>query len=147
MATADAVLLGVWVGDALGDAVVLGGVLEGGAVVGGAVVGGAVVVGGLVGEVGSVVGGAVGIPPCRTTTWFPGAKLTSLVHSPAGAVEPASAVIVTLPPPGIFPELWLKVIQEFCETALHEIGAVPELRSRMETLSGSAERWLTLTKK
>lgn len=119
----------------------LGGVVVGAAVGGVVVVG--VVVGGLVGE----VGGAVGVPPCRTTTWFPGAKLTWLVHNPAGAAELASAVIVTLPPPGILPELWLKVIQELCGTALHEIGALPELRSKMATLSGSAERWLTLTKK
>ena len=52
--------------------------------------------------------------------------------------------MVRLAPPARVPELWLRLIQESCGRALHEIAAVPELRSKIETLSGSAERWLTL---
>ena len=101
-------LLGVALGPAGGvvDGAPVGAVAEGVAdAVGGAEEGG-VLGGAVVGDVlGGVVGGAVGMPPCRTTTWFPGAKATWLVHWPAGAAELASAVIVRLAPPARVPEL------------------------------------------
>ena len=143
------VLVGAAVAVAVGE--VVGAAVVGAAVVDGSVVGGVVgavdVGGALVGVAVGEVGGEVGSPPCSTSTWFPGAKLTWLVHWPPGAAAVAFAVIVELPPAGMLPELWLSVIHEFCGVALQAIGLVPALRNRIETLLGSAERWLTLTKK
>lgn len=79
-------------------------------------------------------------PPCSVTTAPPGEKVTVLVHSPAGAALVAVAVMASDWPPASVPELWLSVIHESCVTACQAIGVLPELRSTIATLFGSAAR-------
>jgi hypothetical protein len=91
---------------------------------------------------GALVGALDGIaaPPCTTTTAPPGAKVTLLVHRPGGAAAVAVAMIAMDSPPRNVPALWLSVIQESWTTAVQATGVLPELRSTMVTLFGSAAR-------
>ncbi len=70
-----------------------------------------------------------------------------LVHAPDGAALVTLATIACDRPAASVPERWLNAIHESCTAALHAIGTVPVLRSRIVTLCGSASRWLTLTMK
>jgi hypothetical protein len=82
------------VGVGVGVGVVDGGGLDGVLEAGGAVLGGAEPVGGVAVE-----------PPCRVTTTPPGAKVTVLVHCPAGAALVAVAVTAADRPGASVPEL------------------------------------------
>jgi hypothetical protein len=134
----------------------VGAVDVGGCVVGGDV-GSEVVGGGVVGldgapppepppepgEVGPVV--PTGTPPCSVTTIPPGLNTIRAVHRPLGAAEVAVAVTSRLCPGASVPELWLSTSQGTEGDADQDSGPVPVSRKRICTLSGSAERWLTLT--
>jgi hypothetical protein len=95
---------------------------------------------------GTLLGGGVSeAPPWIVSTVPPGSKVIWLVHGPAGAARVAVAVTVRDCLASKVPELWLSAIHEFCVVAVHEIDAEPLLRSRIVTVFGSLECWLTLT--
>ena len=88
-----------------------------------------------------------GMPPCRVTTIPPGLNTICALHCPLGAELVAAAVSTMLWPAASVPECWLNVSQDTDGVADQDNGAVPVLRNRICTLSGSADRWFTLTKK
>lgn len=88
-----------------------------------------------------------GRPPCSVTTIPPGLNTICALHCPLGAALVAVAMTTMLWPAANVPECWLKVSQDTDGVADQDNGAVPVLRNRICTLSGSAARWFTLTKK